>query len=100
MVVATLAVFLVPLASGTDLTRRAAAGDDVHDRGLALRRGPGDDAAPAVGDRTAGRHGVLVKSAVVMERLGQVGAVALDKTGTLTEGTPRVTETAPCPAPG
>ncbi|MFI7006022.1 heavy metal translocating P-type ATPase [Streptomyces sp. NPDC050145] len=38
----------------------------------------------------AGRHGVLVKSAVVMERLGQVDAVALDKTGTLTEGTPRV----------
>ncbi|OIK05439.1 heavy metal translocating P-type ATPase [Streptomyces monashensis] len=40
----------------------------------------------------AGRHGVLVKSAVVMERLGQVDAVALDKTGTLTEGTPRVTD--------
>ncbi|MFC5885906.1 heavy metal translocating P-type ATPase [Kitasatospora sp. CM 4170] len=43
----------------------------------------------------AGRHGVLVKSAVVMERLGQVDAVALDKTGTLTEGTPRVTELRP-----
>ncbi|MFI8828681.1 heavy metal translocating P-type ATPase [Streptomyces sp. NPDC053431] len=40
---------------------------------------------------TAGRHGVLVKSAVVMERLGAVDRVALDKTGTLTEGTPRVT---------
>ncbi len=36
----------------------------------------------------AARHGVLVKSAVVMERLGQVDAVALDKTGTLT-GAPR-----------
>ncbi|MEU6655012.1 heavy metal translocating P-type ATPase [Streptomyces sp. NPDC046900] len=43
----------------------------------------------------AGRHGVLVKSAVVMERLGQVNAVALDKTGTLTEGTPRVTDIRP-----
>ncbi|MFE7562423.1 heavy metal translocating P-type ATPase [Kitasatospora sp. NPDC057500] len=43
----------------------------------------------------AGRHGVLVKSAVVMERLGQADAVALDKTGTLTEGTPRVTEVHP-----
>ncbi|MFF2572608.1 heavy metal translocating P-type ATPase [Streptomyces sp. NPDC058084] len=40
---------------------------------------------------TAGRHGVLVKSAVVMERLGAVDRVALDKTGTLTEGAPRVT---------
>ena len=48
----------------------------------------------------AGRHGVLVKSAVVMERLGQVDAVALDKTGTLTEGTPRVTDIRPLPATG
>ncbi|MFE4546620.1 heavy metal translocating P-type ATPase [Streptomyces sp. NPDC056785] len=43
----------------------------------------------------AGRHGVLVKSAVVMERLGQVDAAALDKTGTLTEGTPKVTDIRP-----
>ncbi|MFI2200437.1 heavy metal translocating P-type ATPase [Streptomyces sp. NPDC020192] len=48
----------------------------------------------------AGRHGVLVKSAVVMERLGQVDAVALDKTGTLTEGTPRVTDIRPLADPG
>ncbi|EST27579.1 heavy metal translocating P-type ATPase [Streptomyces roseochromogenus] len=48
----------------------------------------------------AGRHGVLVKSAVVMERLGQVDAVALDKTGTLTEGTPRVTDIRPLAASG
>jgi heavy metal translocating P-type ATPase len=38
----------------------------------------------------AGRHGVLVKSAVVMEQLGTISQVAFDKTGTLTEGTPRV----------
>jgi len=39
----------------------------------------------------AGRHGVLVKSAVVMEQLGATTQVAFDKTGTLTEGTPRLT---------
>jgi heavy metal-(Cd/Co/Hg/Pb/Zn)-translocating P-type ATPase len=38
----------------------------------------------------AGRHGVLVKSAVVMEQLGATEQVAFDKTGTLTRGTPRV----------
>ena len=38
----------------------------------------------------AGRHGVLVKSAVVMEQLGSTTRVAFDKTGTLTEGTPRL----------
>jgi heavy metal translocating P-type ATPase len=39
---------------------------------------------------SAGRHGVLVKSAVVMEDAGAAGVVAFDKTGTLTEGTPRL----------
>jgi heavy metal translocating P-type ATPase len=39
----------------------------------------------------AGRHGVLVKSAVVMEQLGQTNLVAFDKTGTLTHGTPQLT---------
>jgi cation-transporting P-type ATPase J len=39
----------------------------------------------------AGRHGVLVKSAVVMEKFAQVDLVAFDKTGTLTEA-PRVAE--------
>jgi heavy metal translocating P-type ATPase len=41
---------------------------------------------------TAGRNGVLVKSAVVMEQLGSVTAVAFDKTGTLTQGTPRLSD--------
>ncbi|RCH64208.1 heavy metal translocating P-type ATPase [Streptomyces sp. SDr-06] len=48
----------------------------------------------------AGRHGVLVKSAVVMEQLGQIDAVALDKTGTLTQGTPRVTDIRPLATSG
>lgn len=39
----------------------------------------------------AGRHGVLVKSAVVMEKLAIVTHVAFDKTGTLTHGTPQLT---------
>ncbi len=45
----------------------------------------------------AGRHGVLVKSAVVMEKFGEIDVVAFDKTGTLTEGTPRVAEIEPLP---
>jgi cation-transporting P-type ATPase J len=45
----------------------------------------------------AGRHGVLVKSAVVMERLGATSVVALDKTGTLTHGTPAVVAVRPLP---
>ena len=40
----------------------------------------------------AGRHGVLVKSAVVLEQLSTIDTIAFDKTGTLTLGTPRVSD--------
>ena len=43
----------------------------------------------------AGRHGVLVKSAIVMEQLGRTTLVAFDKTGTLTHGAPHLTATHP-----
>ncbi|MCU4182837.1 heavy metal translocating P-type ATPase [Acidiferrimicrobium sp. IK] len=39
----------------------------------------------------AGRHGVLVKSTVVLEQLAGITTVAFDKTGTLTAGRPEVT---------
>ena len=42
----------------------------------------------------AGRHGVLVKSATVMEAIGHTTVFAFDKTGTLTEGAPEVTQVA------
>ncbi len=38
----------------------------------------------------AGRHEVLVKSAIVVEHLADTGVVALDKTGTLTFGLPQL----------
>lgn len=38
----------------------------------------------------AGRHGVLAKSAIVMEQLGTTTRIAFDKTGTLTRGTPEL----------
>jgi heavy metal translocating P-type ATPase len=40
----------------------------------------------------AGRHRLLVKSAVVMEQIGTAEVVVFDKTGTLTEGAPRVSD--------
>ena len=47
----------------------------------------------------AGRHGVLVKSAVVMEQIGQTTQVAFDKTGTLTHGAPHLASTVVLPGP-
>ncbi|MGW4825184.1 heavy metal translocating P-type ATPase [Streptomyces sp. NPDC004227] len=100
MVAATLAVFLIPLAVGTGLAHsllRAMTFMIVASPcAVVLATMPPLLSAIA----NAGRHGVLVKSAVVMERLGQVDAVALDKTGTLTEGTPRVTDARPLTGSG
>ncbi|GAA3990693.1 heavy metal translocating P-type ATPase [Streptomyces plumbiresistens] len=100
MVAATLAVFLVPLAFGANLTdsllRAMTFMIVASPCAVVLATMPPLLSAIA----NAGRHGVLVKSAVVMERLGQVDAVALDKTGTLTEGTPRVTDIRPFPGSG
>ncbi|MGW6731083.1 heavy metal translocating P-type ATPase [Streptomyces sp. NPDC055013] len=97
MVVATLAVFSVPLGFGEEfseaLLRAMTFMIVASPCAVVLATMPPLLSAIA----NAGRHGVLVKSAVVMERLGQVDAVALDKTGTLTEGTPRVLDVRPLP---
>ena len=44
---------------------------------------------------TAARHGVLIKGGVYLEELAKVRVLALDKTGTLTRGQPRVTDIVP-----
>ncbi|WP_033894168.1 heavy metal translocating P-type ATPase [Streptomyces anulatus] len=97
MVIATLAVFGIPLAFGdtlqSALLRAMTFMIVASPCAVVLSTMPPLLSAIA----NAGRHGVLAKSAVVMERLGQVDTVALDKTGTLTEGTPRVTDITPLP---
>ncbi|WP_336082461.1 heavy metal translocating P-type ATPase [Nocardia sp. SSK8] len=94
MVVATLAVFLVPLGFGAtlqDALLRAMTFMIVASPcAVVLATMPPLLAAIA----TAGRHGVLVKSAVVMEELGTTTRVVFDKTGTLTRGVPVLGEIA------
>ncbi|MEV0354628.1 heavy metal translocating P-type ATPase [Nocardia sp. NPDC050697] len=92
MVAVTVAVFAVPLLLGETVQRallRAMTFMIVASPcAVVLATMPPLLAAIA----TAGRHGVLVKSAVVMERLGTTTRVAFDKTGTLTRGTPELVE--------
>ncbi|MFI5673845.1 heavy metal translocating P-type ATPase [Streptomyces cellulosae] len=100
IVAATLAVFAIPLVLGADLTAallRAMTFMIVASPcAVVLATMPPLLSAIA----NAGRHGVLVKSALAMERLGEIDATALDKTGTLTEGAPEVTAVRPLPDSG
>ena len=48
--------------------------------------------AVAVGTGIAARHNILIKDAATLEGLSGIQAVVLDKTGTLTEGKPSLTD--------
>ncbi|MFD3426879.1 heavy metal translocating P-type ATPase [Nocardia fluminea] len=92
MVAATLAVFIVPLLFGatlqSSLLRAMTFMIVASPCAVVLATMPPLLAAIA----NAGRHGVLVKSAVVLEQLGTTTRVAFDKTGTLTRGVPELAE--------
>lgn len=94
VVVATLLILGLPLALGADfqpaLLRAMTFMIVASPCAVVLATMPPLLAAMA----NAGRHGVLVKSAVALEQLSGVDQVAFDKTGTLTVGTPRIAEIA------
>jgi heavy metal translocating P-type ATPase len=100
MVTATLLLFAVPLLAGAafqpTLLRAMTFMIVASPCAVVLATMPPLLAAMA----NAGRHGVLVKSAVVMEQLGATTQVAFDKTGTLTEGTPHLTGITALPGTG
>ena len=48
-----------------------------------------------VGNGMGAKHGILFKTAVSLEEAGKVQIVALDKTGTITSGEPKVTDMIP-----
>jgi cation-transporting P-type ATPase J len=92
MVAATIALFVLPLLWGEalrdSLLRAMTFMIVASPCAVVLATMPPLLAAIA----NAGRHGVLAKSAVVMEQLGATTRVAFDKTGTLTRGTPILAE--------
>ena len=45
-----------------------------------------------VGNGMGAKHGIMFKTAVSLEETGKMQIVALDKTGTITQGEPKVTD--------
>lgn len=48
--------------------------------------------AVAMGTGIGARHNILIKDAATLENVSRLSAIVLDKTGTLTEGKPKVTD--------
>lgn len=94
VVAATLALFAVPLVLGADLrsTLLRAMTFMIVASPCAVVLATMPPLLCSIAN--ASRHGVLVKSAVAMERLADTDVVVLDKTGTLTTGVPRVVQIA------
>lgn len=48
--------------------------------------------AVAVGTGLGAKHNILIKDAATLEQVSKIQAIVLDKTGTLTEGKPKITD--------
>ncbi len=94
MVGATLLLFFVPLSAGAELqpTLLRAITFMIVASPCAIVLATMPPLLSAIAN--AGRHGVLVKSSIVMEQIGTTDLVAFDKTGTLTTGKPRLIDVA------
>ena len=91
IILATLTV-LIWLLSGENIEFSLSAGISVLVISCPCALGLATPTAVMVGTGCGAKRGVLFKSAAALELAGRIDTVALDKTGTITEGCPRVTD--------
>jgi Cd2+/Zn2+-exporting ATPase len=92
VVVAALVAVLPPLLLGADWSEWVYKGLAILLIGCPCALVISTPAAIAASLSSGARRGLLLKGGAVLEGLGKLTAVALDKTGTLTEGKPKVTD--------
>lgn len=92
VVVAALVAVLPPLLLGADWSEWIYKGLAILLIGCPCALVISTPAAIAASLSSGARRGLLMKGGAVLEGLGKLTAVALDKTGTLTEGKPKVTD--------
>jgi Cd2+/Zn2+-exporting ATPase len=90
--VAALVAILPPLVAGADWNEWIYKGLAILLIGCPCALVISTPAAIAASLSSGARRGLLLKGGAVLETLGKLTAVALDKTGTLTSGRPQVTD--------
>ena len=87
--------FLVWLFLGKEFSFALARGISVLVISCPCALGLATPVAIMVGNGVGAKNGILFKTAAILENAGKVQIVALDKTGTITEGEPKVTDVVP-----
>ena len=86
---------IVWLIAGKDVGYALARGISVLVISCPCALGLATPVAIMVGNGMGAKHGILFKTATALEETGKTGIVVLDKTGTITKGTPVVTDIVP-----
>ena len=95
MVIAAITAVVWFMVSGGDVTRALTAGVAVLVISCPCALGLATPVAIMVGTGKGAENGILIKSAEGLETLHTIDTVVLDKTGTLTQGKPVVTDVIP-----
>ena len=95
MAIAAITALVWFFASGQDVTRALTAGVAVLVISCPCALGLATPVAIMVGTGKGAENGILIKSAQALETLHSIDTVVLDKTGTLTQGKPVVTDIVP-----
>ena len=92
VIIIAVITIVVWLLCGKDLGFALARGISVLVISCPCALGLATPVAIMVGNGVGAKNGIMFKTAVSLEQTGKMQTVALDKTGTITEGEPKVTD--------